>query len=451
MSVKPAPVPIDPGVPRRRTHARLLAVILLAALLRLLLLADNLGSSPDFLVQDAAAVRAAISDPTHPSMNTFGFEASNIAYALVCEGEGFASPFGGATGPTAWIAPGVVALYAVAFALGGCFTAESILIAFALALAVSMATTVVVCCIGRRVGGTAASGLMAALAFALLPFEAWVFHVNGHLDFNLQVAWFALLLLAVLRAHDAARPGRFVELGLVSSVAALFNPGFILCTAVALPFLVHRLQAREIARLVAIVLAVHTVVVGPYVGWQSLRLGGFVPVKSNGAFELALGNTAGGTGVLSDAVFAAAHPSQNAAEFLRYRELGEMAHVRRALATFTRDFQMAEFLGATARRAHQFFLAYELKPWDRSKLGVAVKAALWKLPALSLLLLLVLRRGRLARLEVLMLVFTLAYAVPYLLTGVMERYRLPMVTTVSVLLALAAVEIGRRAQRRLAR
>lgn len=445
------PVRSDGRARARTVRSRLLLILLAAALLRLLLLADVPASSSDFLVQDPVEVRAGISDPGRPYMNTFGFEASNIAYALVCTGEGYASPFGGATGPTAWIAPGVVALYAVAFVLGGCFTPASILIAFALALAVSMATTVVVYGIGRRIGGTAAVGLLAALAFALLPFEAWIFHVKGHLDFNLQVAWFALLLLAVLRAHDAPRPRRFVELGLVSSVAALFNPGFVLCTAVALPFLVHRLQAREIARLAAIVLVVHAVVVGPYVGWQSRRLGGFVPVKSNGAFELALGNTAGSDGVLSDAVFAAAHPSQNAAEFLRYRELGEMAYVGRALATFTRDFQTAEFLGATTRRAYQFFLAYELKPWDRSKLAVAVKSALWKLPALSLLLLLVLRRGRLARLEVLMLVFTLAYTAPYLLTGVMERYRLPMVTTVSVLLALAAVEIGRRAQRRLAR
>jgi hypothetical protein len=437
-------------VPRRRAHSRLLPILLVAALLRLLLLADNLASSPGFLVQDLEEVRAAISDPGRPYMNSFGFEASNIAYALVCAGEGYASPFGGATGPTAWIAPGVVSLYAAAFAFGGCFTTESILFAFALALMVSLATIVVVYCIGRRVGGTAASGLLAALAFALLPFEAWIFHVNGHLDFNLQVACFAVLLLAVLRAGDAPRSRRFLELGLVSSVAALFNPGFLLGTAVALPFLVHRLPAPEIARLVAIVLAVHIVVVGPYVGWQSRRLGGFVPVKSNGAFELALGNTAGGNGPLGDAVFAAAHPSQNAAEFLRYRELGEIAYVRRALATFTRNFRAAEFVRTTARRAHQFFLGYELKPWDRSKLAVAVKTALWKLPALALLMLLVLRRGRLTRLEVLMLLFTLAYAVPYLLTGVMERYRLPMVTTVAVLLALAAVEISRRARRRFA-
>ncbi len=35
-----------------------------------------------------------------------------------------------------------------------------------------------------------------------------------------------------------------------------------------------------------------------------------------------------------------------------------------------------------------------------------------------------------------MLLFTLAYAVPYLLTGVMERYRIPIAPAVAVVLAL---------------
>jgi uncharacterized membrane protein YqjE len=43
---------------------------------------------------------------------------------------------------------------------------------------------------------------------------------------------------------------------------------------------------------------------------------------------------------------------------------------------------------------------------------------------------------------VLLLLFTLAYATPYLVTGVMERYRLPMVTTVAVLLALVTAAAG---------
>jgi peptidoglycan/LPS O-acetylase OafA/YrhL len=46
------------------------------------------------------------------------------------------------------------------------------------------------------------------------------------------------------------------------------------------------------------------------------------------------------------------------------------------------------------------------------------------------------RRGRREAAEGAVLLFTLAYAVPYLLTGVMERYRIPMASAVALALAL---------------
>jgi len=61
---------------------------------------------------------------------------------------------------------------------------------------------------------------------------------------------------------------------------------------------------------------------------------------------------------------------------------------------------------------------------------------MWAVPALSLIALVVARRGRLVAAEGAVLLFTLAYAVPYLLTGVMERYRIPMTSAVALALAL---------------
>jgi hypothetical protein len=428
--------------PSHRVPIQLLLILLIATLVRLLLAADNLAANPDFLAQDLPAVQRALADSSRPFMDSFGFEASNIAHALVCSGEGFASPFGGATGPTAWIAPGVVAVYAASFALWGCFTVEAILFMFAVALAVSWVTTVMVFHIGARLGGDAETGLLAALFFALLPFEAWIFHVSGQLDFNLQIAWFAALLLAVLRAMERRCPQRETELGFVSAAAVLFYPGFVLCTALSLMFVARGRTTREVIRLVAIVTFVHVAVVGPYVGWQSMRLGGFVPVKSNGIFELALGNTFVAEGVLNDDVFSVSHPSQNVVEFQRYQELGELTYVRSAFDAFVDELRWTDFLHATLRRFNAFFVAYEIKAWDQSQRVVAAKSMLWKLPVLALLSLVLMRRGRLARLEVLLLLFTLAYATPYLVTGVMERYRLPMVTTVAVLLALVTAAAG---------
>ena len=411
-------------------------VLVLALVIRLALLAGNVTDHPWFFFQDLETVEEEISNPEMPYMNAFGFEASNIAHAWVCADQGYASPFGGATGPTAWIAPGVVSVYALSFALWGCFTFKSIIFVFSISLVVSLMTTLVVFRIGQRVGCDPNVGFLAALFFACLPYEAWIFQIAGHLDFNLQVLWFAVLLLAVLRAMDPDRPLSGLDLGAVSAVAALFNPGLLLCTAVGCLLAMRRRSRREITRFTLVLTFAHILILGPYVVFQSVRMGGFVPVKSNAGFELYLGNTREARGVLQNIAFQAHHPSQNATEFVYYREIGELAYVSDAEHRFRENFRVLDFLRHTVRRSFYFFFAYEVKPWDSSPWVSALKAAMWAVPALSLIALVVVRRGRLAATEGAVLLFTLAYAMPYLLTGVMERYRIPMASAVALALAL---------------
>jgi hypothetical protein len=411
-------------------------VLVLALVIRLALLAGNVTDHPWFFFQDLETVEEEISNPEMPYMNAFGFEASNIAHAWVCADQGYASPFGGATGPTAWIAPGVVSVYALSFALWGCFTFKSIIFVFSISLVVSLMTTLVVFRIGQRVGCDPNVGFLAALFFACLPYEAWIFQIAGHLDFNLQVLWFAVLLLAVLRAMDPDRPLSGLDLGAVSAVAALFNPGLLLCTAVGCLLAMRRRSRREITRFTLVLTFAHILILGPYVVFQGVRMGGFVPVKSNAGFELYLGNTREARGVLQNIAFQAHHPSQNATEFVYYREIGELAYVSDAEHRFRENFRVLDFLRHTVRRSFYFFFAYEVKPWDSSPWVSALKAAMWAVPALSLIALVVVRRGRLAATEGAVLLFTLAYAMPYLLTGVMERYRIPMASAVALALAL---------------
>ncbi|MCJ7755568.1 MAG: hypothetical protein MUP13_13475, partial [Thermoanaerobaculales bacterium] len=279
-------------------------------------------------------------------------------------------------------------------------------------------------------------GFLAALFFACLPYEAWIFQIAGHLDFNLQVLWFAVLLLAALRAMDPHRPLSGLDLGAVSAVAAFFNPGLLLCTAVGCVFAMRGRSRREITRFTLVLALAHILILGPYVVFQGVRMGGFVPIKSNAGFEIYLGNTREARGVLQNVAFQAYHPSQNAIEFAYYGEIGELAFVSDAEHRFREDFRVREFLRNTVRRGFYFFFAYEVKPWDSSPWVSAIKAAMWAVPALSLIALVVVRRGRLATTEGAVLLFTLAYAVPYLLTGVMERYRIPMASAVALALAL---------------
>jgi len=71
---------------------------------------------------------------------------------------------------------------------------------------------------------------------------------------------------------------------------------------------------------------------------------------------------------------------------------------------------------------------------------VAVKRAFWGLFFLTPVALVVVRRGRPRRLETAALLVALAYAAPYLVTGIMERYRIPLTPVVAVALALLVTE-----------
>lgn len=428
--------PLDPSLTSPGSFRGLGLVLVLALVIRVALLAGNVADHPKLFFQDLENVETRISSTETPYLNAFGFEASNIAHAWVCAGQGYASPFGGATGPTAWIAPGVVAVYALSFALWGCFTFKSILFVFSIALVVSLITIVIIFRIGKRVSGNPNVGFLAALFFACLPYEAWIFHTTAQLDLNLQVLWFAVLLLAVLRVMGSDRPLSGLEFGAASAIAALFNPGLVLCSAVGCLFAIRGRSRREIARF-ALGFGVSFILIhGPYVAIQSARLGGFVPVKSNADFELYLGNTAKANGVVDHNVFKVYHPSTNASEFADYSEVGEIEFVRDAKRRFREDFRVWPFVRTTVRRSFLFFFAYEVKSSDSSSWVSAIKTIIWAVPALSLIALVAVRRGRVSAAESAVLLFTLAYAVPYLLTGVMSRYRIPMAPAVAVVLAL---------------
>ncbi len=432
---------VTPSSARFRTA--LTAVLLLTLAVRVFLLTHIALQHPEYVIQNLDVVETKIHTPDVPYMNDFGYEASNIAYAWICGGQAYSSPFGGVTGPTAWIAPGIVLPYLIAFALWDCFTPASILFAYGIALVVSVAIAYVVYRIGLTMTGRRGTGLLAAALFAILPYEAWVFHTRSQLDFNHIVLWFALLMLAVLETVKTPSPTGVV-LGITSSFAALFNPGFLLCTLIGFFLAMPGRTTRQRLRLAATLLVTHALLLGPYVAWQSFRIGAVVPVKSNAPVELFIGNTDTAAGLLRHQVFLQHHPSQNDREFQRYSEIGEGAYVNEVRRKFLDTFDAREFAGNTVRRCYRFFVAYTVKSWDHSQLKILGKRSLWLVFFLAPFGLVTVRKGRPSRLETAALVFSLAYAVPYLLTGIMERYRIPMTPMVAVALAILIADLWQR-------
>jgi uncharacterized membrane protein len=427
----------EPTASRARAgFNQVVLVLLLATLVRLALLGANIVLHPELFHLDATSLVPEISSPELPNMNDFGWEASAIAYAWTCTDQGFASPFGADTGPTAWIAPGVVALYGAAFSLWGCFTPPSVFFVFAVALILSVVTTYVVFRIGLEISDSRAVGVIAAILFAILPLEARVFIETGHLDFNLQVFWLAILLYTALRILRRDWVSAALALGVVSSAAMYFNPGFVLCTAAAGLVWIRGRDMASSRRFLSLMATIHLIIVGPYVLYQSARLGTFVPVKSNAGFELFLGNTEEAEGILTVSVFRAHHPASNQTEFHKYRELGEEEYVRSARESFFSQFRLDTYSYYTIRRLLGYFLVFNLgSPVDSTPLALA-KMAFWPLPAISLIALIVSRKGKLERTEILLPLFVLAYAFPYLVAGVNSRYRIPIAAPTVVAIAL---------------
>jgi hypothetical protein len=411
----------------------LVGVLIIAGVLRLTFLVLNVHNHHYFFFQPRAEVLARIAGPDRPYVNEFGFEVSNIACAWVCGGQGFASPFGGNTGPTAWIAPGLVALYAASFGLFGCFTVKSILALFGVALLLSLATCWLTYQNALLLFADRSTALLAAILFAVAPFDLWLFRVASAMELNVYTFFLALLLYLALRYWRSPTRASLLGLAATTALAVLCYPGFGLCTFAVV---VLRLLVARPTRVAAHILLFVTVVgagVFPYLVWQRIRMGGWVPVKSNGAFELYLGNTLKARGLLSDTVFKSHHPSQSQAEFLRYRELGEVPYIREKFGEFRQRFSLPRFLATSGHRLLEYFVAYEVKSWDTQAGWILAKRLMWALPGTILVLFPLVRRRHLDQRVLVAYAFVVTFALPFVLAGVMERYRLPIAAVVVVL------------------
>ena len=424
------------------------ALVVLACLLRLAVFAHGVSVHPDVLQPRRERIEAHFDDPDTPFVSRFGFEASGVAWSLVCGGGGFASPFGGATGPTGWVSPGLVAPWALAFRLFGCFTSASVLALFGVALAAALATVALGAGAAARLHRNRRAGIVAGLALAVSPWDLSLFHARSLLDPDLTVLAVTALLALLLRLVDRPGAGTAAGYAAFAGVAALVNPTILLPAALGLAVALvpgrkrrggeaPAAAWRRAAVGVALFAAGQLLIVGPWLVHQRRALGGWSYVKTNLPFELDLGNLEEVDGVYVPRTFTEHHPSASVEEYRRYRRLGERAYVAAKLERFRAGLDPVRFLRATARRAaHALFLSRP-QPWQGA-LSRAVRAAMAPVPGLVLLLyplLLRLRGRRLGRRDAAVYAVALGYLLPFLAVAVAERYLLPFLPPMLVLAA----------------
>jgi 4-amino-4-deoxy-L-arabinose transferase-like glycosyltransferase len=225
------------------------------------------------------------------SVIPFQTETGHIAYSIA-GGKGFSSPFQRDTGPTAWLAPVYPYLLAGIFKVFGIYTLRSFFTALLLNILYSASTCVPIFYAGKRIAGlgvaSAAAWLWALFPNAIIiPFE-WIW------DTSLSALLVATLLWATLELAESRRVRDGCLYGLLGGFALLTNPAVAPLLPVLLTWAAYRNRNRDrasawLAR-PALAAAITLLCCVPWTIRNYVQFHKFIPLRSNFAFELYIGN-----------------------------------------------------------------------------------------------------------------------------------------------------------------
>ena len=371
-----------------------------------------------------------------PNHHGFAFETGSIAGSLA-SGQGFSSPFGEASGPTAWIAPVYPALLAAAFKIFGLYTeaaAATMLIFNSICAAL---TVPVIDAIGRKVFDEE-TGETAAWIWALVPFFArwpvtWVWETS------LTALLGALVFLLSLELVSDEWQ-RWAGLGAFWGAIALASPsilGFLPASFLYPAARMSRGWRVAISRL-AVGGLFFVLAISPWLARNEAVFHRPIFLRSNFWFEANLSNFVNSTGE----AWGGRHPARNEAVLQRYIRLGEpqfVAEAKKQVFGFIKA-NPGEFAELTAIRILHFWdggeLMYEspndpFRPWMVTVTSLLAFAGLWMAA----------RSGRAWQLFGWLM---LLYPIPYYITYTNPRYRHPIEPMMVVLTGFLCVELVRR-------
>ncbi len=219
----------------------------------------------------------------------FENEVGNIANALAT-GHGFCCLFRQPTGPTAWLAPVYPLLIAAIFKIFGSFTVRAFYAAALTNALFSALATFPIFYSARRIAGSPLAVLSAWLwailpAGILMPFE-WIW------DTSLSALLAATLLWLTLELECDSSRAITIAYGALWAFALLANPalGVLLPFFLAWLFYRWRPQNRQSLRRILFAVAIAFVLCLPWTIRNAVQFHRLIPIRSNFAFELWLGN-----------------------------------------------------------------------------------------------------------------------------------------------------------------
>jgi hypothetical protein len=236
--------------------------------------------------------------------------------------------------------------------------------------------------------------------------------------------------LADLRQRGWTGGTAWVRTGVLLGLIALLAPNFLLIPVLFFAAELARRGAerRRIIRCGVVVAAISLLLVAPWIVRNYRVLGGFVPLRSNFGLELAVGNRPGADGHTYTAGMESMHPYLSAAERSDLIEQGELAYMRgkqRHALSWIHDHPR-QFLWLTLRRARLFWVGTG-EAWlnfDSADLQFRIEIYIALASVFLVELLRLLRTN--PPVAHLLICAVLGAGLPYLVTHVERRYRLPL-------------------------
>jgi 4-amino-4-deoxy-L-arabinose transferase-like glycosyltransferase len=266
----------------------------------------------------------------------FGWEMGRIARALAT-GYGYADPFVGHTGPTAWVPPLYPVLIAAVFKIAGVYTALSAWILLAINSVFSAAIVpaiyeIAARCYNRKVA------IWSAWLWALYPaFLQYAIHWVWEMSLTTMLFSFVLALALRMRGlgedpgtHDPQITRRWLFFGFLWALIAVSNSSLVLfLPACGIWILLGAPSKSAAAARAALAAVIFIVIIAPWIYRNWTTFHAFIPMRSNLGAEFYAGSGPGSNGF----PFIATLPLvERDPETMRYQTLGEIAYVREQAA-----------------------------------------------------------------------------------------------------------------------
>lgn len=404
-----------PSAAATQPSRRSLFVIYGAALLmRLLAMWSNVTSHP------------------HAWLFSHPWEMGLLASSLLHH-QGYSSPFGVPTGPTAFIAPGYPTLIAGIFAVFGIDTFASALVIMTMHIALSLVTIWLIMHLAQMVFDRRTATLAGAFWAVSLPL---IFIPEIFWETSFSAAFILGAIVLALHIRQAPDVKAWLGLGACCAVMALINPALIFSLLAILGWLAWQTR-RESWRAPVLGLLTLLVVFSPWPIRNAYRFHAFIPLRSTVGFELWMGNRPGANGRLDESLF----PMFDKRELANYMQKGEVAYIQGKSDqawSFIRS-NPGWFVQMTARRVVRFWI------------GTGNETSSPTFPVHAMLttcfgfagLVLAWHRGKRAFVALAILPILL-FPLPYYLTHAEFRYRLNIDPLMTVLAAYAVTQLATR-------